>query len=73
VKSGGVIFAIAGYSLHDVHKDVLFTLLSLETIDSERIAALVGYFTDYAEYVVVALLLEDAQVLDDSYPRVERV
>ncbi|MBX0298099.1 hypothetical protein [Haloarcula nitratireducens] len=46
---------------------------SLESIDSDRIIQLVEYFEDYAEYLVVALLPEDAQALDDSVNRVTAI
>ena len=67
----GLVFALAGYLAHDVYETVPFILLdSLEAIDSERIATLVDYMHDYAEYLVVALLPEDAAALDDDYERV---
>ena len=67
----GLVFALAGYLVHDVHETVPFMLLdSLEAIDSERIAALVEYVAEYAEFLVVALLPEDAQALDDTHARV---
>jgi len=70
----GLVFALAGYLVHDVHETVPFVLLdSLEAIDSERIAALVEYVADYAEFLVVALLPEDAQALDDAYTRVTEI
>lgn len=63
----GLIFALAGYLAHEVHETVPFVLLdSLEAIDSQRIAALVQYLEDYAEYLVVALLPEDASALPDG-------
>jgi DNA repair exonuclease SbcCD ATPase subunit/copper chaperone CopZ len=66
----GLIFALAGYLTHDVYETCPFLLLdSIEAIDSNRIARLVDYVADYAEYVVVALLPEDAQALDDDYER----
>jgi hypothetical protein len=66
-----IVFALAGYLAHDVYEDVPFLLLdSLEAIDSGRIATLVEYVSDYAEYVVVALLPEDARALDDGHHRV---
>lgn len=46
---------------------------SLEAIDSGRIAKLVDYLQEYAEYLVVALLTEDARALDDDYERVEEI
>jgi chromosome segregation ATPase len=70
----GLIFALAGYLVHDLHESVPFMLLdSLEAIDADRIAALVEYFSGYADYLVVALLPEDARALDESYTRVTEV
>ena len=67
----GLVFALAGYLVHDVHEVCPFMLLdSLEAIDSDRIATLVEYVADYADSLVVALLPEDAQALDDGYQRV---
>jgi chromosome segregation ATPase len=67
----GLVFALAGYLVHEVYETVPFMLLdSLEAIDSERIATLVEYVADYAEFLVVALLPEDAQALDDNYTRI---
>jgi predicted nucleic acid-binding Zn-ribbon protein len=67
----GVVFALAGYLAHDVYERVPFLLLdSLEAIDAGRIATLVEYVSDYAEYVVVALLPADARALDDDHDRV---
>jgi DNA repair exonuclease SbcCD ATPase subunit len=63
----GLIFALAGYLVHDLHETVPFMLMdSLEAIDSERLADLILYFGDYADYLVVALLPEDAQALSDT-------
>jgi len=60
----GLVFALAGYLVHGVHETVPFMLLdSLEAIDSERIAALVEYFESHVDYLVVALLPEDAAAL----------
>ncbi|WP_222914091.1 archaea-specific SMC-related protein [Natrinema sp. SYSU A 869] len=70
----GLVFALAGYLVHDVYDHVPFMLLdSIEAIDSNRIARLVDYLAGYAGYLVVALLEEDAAVLDDSYPRIEMI
>lgn len=67
----GLVFALAGYLVHEVHEVVPFMLLdSLEAIDSDRIATLVDYLSEYVETIVVALLPEDAQTLDESYHRV---
>jgi predicted nucleic acid-binding Zn-ribbon protein len=70
----GIVFALAGYLVHEVYETVPFVLLdSLEAIDSERIAALIEYVADYAEFLVAALLPEDAQALDDAYTRVTEI
>jgi len=70
----GLVFALAGYLVHDVHEVVPFMLLdSLEAIDSERIARLVSYFDGHASYLVVALLNEDAQALSDEYRRISEI
>jgi chromosome segregation ATPase len=70
----GLMFALAGYLTHDVYEACPFLLLdSIEAIDSDRIARLVEYVADYAEYVVVALLPEDAQALDDDYHRITEI
>lgn len=67
----GLIFALAGYLAHDVYEVIPFILLdSLEAIDSERIAKLIDYMTDYADYLVVALLPEDAAAVDERHARV---
>ncbi|THE63513.1 chromosome segregation protein SMC [Salinadaptatus halalkaliphilus] len=64
----GLVFALAGYLVHEVYEEVPFLLLdSLEAIDSERIAALIDYLQAYTPYLVVALLDEDAAALDDAY------
>jgi len=46
---------------------------SLETIDAGRIATLVDYFSEYAEYVVVALLPEDADALKQKHERITEI
>jgi chromosome segregation ATPase len=70
----GLIFALAGYLAHHVYEDVPFMVLdSLEAIDSERIATLVDYMSEYADHLVVALLAEDAAALDDDYQRVSEI
>ena len=70
----GLVFALAGYLVHDVYETVPFMLLdSLEAIDADRIAALVDYFAEYSQHVLVALLPEDAAALDDGYERVTEI
>lgn len=68
----GLVFALAGYLIHEVYDETPFMLLdSLEAIDSERIAKLVDYFSEYAEFLVVALLPEDANSLSESYHQIK--
>jgi chromosome segregation ATPase len=70
----GLVFALAGYLSHEVYEQVPFILLdSLEAIDSERIANLVDYFADYADFLTVALLPEDAQALNKEYTRIDSI
>lgn len=73
-KITGLVFALAGYLVHEVYEDVPFMLLdSIEAVDADRIARLVDYLGSYSDYLVVALLEEDAAALDDSYSRIEFV
>lgn len=70
----GLVFALAGYLAHEVYEDLPLMLLdSLEAIDSERIATLVEYLTDYTDYLLVALLPEDADALPDEYERITEI
>lgn len=70
----GLNFALAGYLVHDVYETVPFMLLdSLEAIDSDRIAALIEYFSEYSQYLVSALLTEDAAALDDEHQYIREI
>ncbi|WP_193309265.1 archaea-specific SMC-related protein [Halorubrum halophilum] len=70
----GLVFALAGYLVHDVHETVPFVLLdSLEAIDSDRIARVVDYFRSHADYLVAALLPGDAAALPDEHDYVEQI
>lgn len=70
----GLIFALAGYLVHDLHEEVPFMLLdSLEAIDSERLADLIDYIADYPQFLVAALLPEDAQAIDERYTRISDI
>ncbi|WP_254532658.1 archaea-specific SMC-related protein [Natrinema gelatinilyticum] len=70
----GLVFALAGYLVHDVYETVPFMLLdSLEAIDADRIAALVDYFESHVPYLVVALLEEDAQAIDEDHAVVTEI
>ena len=70
----GLVLALAGYLAHEVYEEVPYILLdSLEAIDSDRIAKLVDYVSDYADYLVVALLNEDAEAADSKYHRITEI
>ncbi|WP_435075514.1 archaea-specific SMC-related protein [Halorubrum sp. HHNYT27] len=70
----GLVFALAGYLVHDVAETVPFIVLdSLEAIDSDRIARLVDYFEGHSNHLVVALLPEDAAALSEEYTYVENL
>jgi DNA repair exonuclease SbcCD ATPase subunit len=70
----GLVFALAGYLAHDLHESMPFMLLdSLETIDLERIAAFVDYFSDYVTHIVVTLLPEDAGALSEKHERITEI
>ncbi len=70
----GLVFALAGYLVHDVDETVPFVLLdSLEAIDADRIARVIDYFSDHVEFLVAALLPEDAKGLNEEYAYVEAI
>ena len=70
----GLVFALAGYPVHDVHETVPFVLLdSLEAIDSDRIARVVDYFRTHTDYLVAALLPEDAADLPEEHAYIEQI
>lgn len=67
----GLVVAMAGYLTHDVRQSIPVMLLdSLEAIDAERIADLVDYFENHTDFLLLALLEEDAEVLPDTHNRV---
>ena len=68
------MFALAGYLIHDIHEVAPVIILdSLEAIDSARTARVVEYFQTYTEYLVVALLPEDVEMLSEQYAYVTDV
>ncbi|MDZ7849406.1 MAG: archaea-specific SMC-related protein [Halodesulfurarchaeum sp.] len=70
----GLVFALAGYLVHDVNETVPFMLLdSVEAVDSNRIAKLVDHFKKYTDVLVIALLPEDAGALSEEYHRVTEI
>jgi chromosome segregation ATPase len=70
----GLVFALSGYLAHEVYDEVPFMLLdSLEAIDSSRIARLVEYLEGFSDYLLIALLPEDAESLPDEYDRLTEI
>lgn len=70
----GLVFGLAGYLVHDVHDEIPFMLLdSLEAIDSNRIGKLIEYFKAYPDYLIVALLEEDAAATSDEYTVISNI
>jgi chromosome segregation ATPase len=60
----GLVLALAGYIVHDVQETVPFMLLdSVEAIDRDRLADLLVYIEDQVEYLLAALLPEDAAAI----------
>jgi len=67
----GLVVALSGHLVHRVHEEVPFILLdSVEAIDAERLSRLLDYFSQYADYLVMALLPEDEKALDAEYETV---
>ncbi len=61
----GLVVALAGYLVHDVHESVPFMLLdSVEMIDGERLVDLVSYLEEYVPYLVVVLLPDHARTFE---------
>ncbi|WP_042665818.1 archaea-specific SMC-related protein [Haloferax sp. ATB1] len=66
----GLVFAVAGYLVHEVSDEVPFFVLdSVEAIDADLVRRLLAYVGQDADYVVVGLSGENAQSLPDSYRR----
>jgi predicted nucleic acid-binding Zn-ribbon protein len=63
----GLMVALTGYLVHDVYETCPVMLFdSIEMIDSTRLAEIIDYFSEYQEYLVAALLPEDAATIDGS-------
>lgn len=60
----GLVVALTGYLVHDVHEQVPVMLLdSIEMIDSKRLGRLLDYFKSYPDYLIAAILPEHMQEL----------
>jgi DNA repair exonuclease SbcCD ATPase subunit len=63
----GLVVALTGYLVHDVHEICPVMLFdSVEMIDSERIRDIINYFQPYPDYLVAALLPEDAADISEA-------
>lgn len=61
----GLVVALTGYLVHDVHRTCPVMILdSVEMIDSPRLAEIIDYFSQYQEYLIAALLPEDAEAIE---------
>lgn len=68
-----IAFSLSGYLAHDIAEEMPLVLIdSIEMIDGQRINDLLSYFSDSAQYLIAALLEEDAAyVIDDSVEAVQ--
>ena len=67
----GLVVALAGYLVHDVGETVPFLVVdAVEMFDAERINGLMTVFDDRVEYVVTAVLPEEAHELAETYDTV---
>jgi chromosome segregation ATPase len=63
----GLVVALSGYIVHDVHEQMPFMLLdSVEMIDGDRLAELVSYLQEYVPYLVVVLLPDHAPAFENA-------
>jgi chromosome segregation ATPase len=70
----GLVFGLAGYLVHNLHEEIPVMLLdSMEAIDSYRIADLIEYFADYPDFLIVALLPEDAEAIDVEHETIAEI
>ena len=61
----GLILALAGFIVYDVHDACSIMVLdSVEMIDATRLEKLLEYISEYIDYLVVAALPEDVDVID---------
>jgi chromosome segregation ATPase len=63
----GLVVALAGYIVHDVHEQMPFMLLdSVEMIDGNRLVELVSYLQEYVPYLIVVLLPDHARAFENA-------
>lgn len=60
----GIATALSGYLVRDVAEEIPIILFdSVESIDAERLESALDHIDDFATYIVVALLPEDAKTI----------
>ncbi|MFC7134823.1 MULTISPECIES: archaea-specific SMC-related protein [Salinibaculum] len=65
----GLVVALSGYLVHDVHEEVPFMLLdSIEMIDGNRLVDLILYLEEFVPYLVVVLLPDHARAFKENTP-----
>lgn len=63
-----LVVALAGYLAHDVADELPIIIIdAVEMLDAERIEGLLEYFSQHADYVIMAVLPEEAKELEDAY------
>lgn len=67
----GLVVGLAGYLVHDVGEAVPFLVIdAVEMFDAERIDGLMELFDAHANFVVAAVLPEEASELEEAYDTV---
>ncbi|ELY62900.1 archaea-specific SMC-related protein [Natrinema versiforme] len=67
----GLVVALAGYIAHDVSSELPIVVIdAVEMLDADRIYGLLTYFEQHADYVVAAVLPEEADELDARFPSI---
>jgi len=65
----GLVIALAGYLVHHVDSEIPFLLIdSVEMIDGDRLAELLGYIRTQCDvqYLLIALLSKDARAVENA-------
>lgn len=61
----GIMVAVAGYFVHDLAETLPIIMFdSVEAIDAERLENMLEYVSDFAPYIIAALLPEEASAIE---------
>ncbi len=67
----GLVVALSGYLVHDVGSEVPFLVVdAVEMFDADRIERLLALLAEHADYVVAAVLPEEAAEIDAGFETV---